>query len=376
MTYKRKICFVGLDNYPILNPDKCSDYFGGESVQQTLLAKAFRDLGHRVSMVVKDHGQPQGEIVEGIQVWKTFDQRAGLPVLRFIYPRMTSLWAALRKADADVYYQSCAGMVTGVVALFCRVYKRTFVFRLASDSDCLPGKQIIRLWRDRKIYEYGLRNADLIAAQGIIQIKLLADNYRLDSSLVNMAVELPGAVDAPKKDIDVLWVNNLRDCKRPEMLLSLAELLPEYRIVMVGGAVPGHEELYEKIRLRAKGLPNLEFVGPIPYQKVNDYFSRARVFVNTSDVEGFPNSFLQAWVRYVPVVSFFDPDDLIRDRALGEVPSDLPDMGRLVRGLLSDNDRYSVISLKSRQFALEHYAPSAVAKSYEKLLSQVEAAQA
>ena len=62
---RQKICFVGLDNYPVLNPDCGGEYFGGESVQQTLLAKAFADLGYEVSMVVKDHGQAQGEFRQG-----------------------------------------------------------------------------------------------------------------------------------------------------------------------------------------------------------------------------------------------------------------------------------------------------------------------
>ena len=55
------ICFLGLDNYPVLNPRRGHEYFGGESVQQTLLARAFVSLGHQVSMVVKDHGQPQAD---------------------------------------------------------------------------------------------------------------------------------------------------------------------------------------------------------------------------------------------------------------------------------------------------------------------------
>jgi len=113
---QKKICFVGLDNYPVLNPNKGGENFGGESVQQTLLAKAFIDIGYDVSMVVKDHGQSQGEMIDGIKVWKTFKAQEGVPVFRFFYPRLTSIVAALKKADADIYYQSCAGVNTGIVA--------------------------------------------------------------------------------------------------------------------------------------------------------------------------------------------------------------------------------------------------------------------
>jgi hypothetical protein len=35
-----RICFVGLDNLPVLAPEYRSELIGGESVQQTLLARA------------------------------------------------------------------------------------------------------------------------------------------------------------------------------------------------------------------------------------------------------------------------------------------------------------------------------------------------
>jgi len=368
MARGKKICFVGADNYPVLNPAKGNEYFGGESVQQTLLAKAFRNLGYDVSMVVQDYGQPQGELIDGIRVWKTFDVRDGIPVFRFLYPRMTSILSALKRADADIYYQSCAGMMTGVVAWFCRKHDRKFIFRLAHDSDCIPGKQIIRLWRDRMIYEYGLRRADLVAAQGIKQAALLKDNYELDSTPVNMAVELPEPGHAMVRDIDILWVNNLRVFKRPELVVKLARMLPEYRVTMIGGAVPGSETLYREVEAQAGVVPNLDFLGAVSYDMVNRYFSRSRIFVNTSDWEGFPNSFLQAWVRGVPVISFFDPDGLIAGSGLGAVPADLASMAQVARELLRDEDVHSTVAQRSRKFVIDHYSPAAVAKLYEKLL--------
>ena len=353
----------------MLNQAKGSEYIGGESVQQTLLSLAFRDLGYSVSMLVKDFGQRQGETIDGIRVWKAYRDTAGIPVLRFIHPRLTLIWSALEKADADIYYQSCAGMLTGVVSHFCRKYKRTFVFRLAHDTDCIPGKQLIRLWRDRKIYEYGLRRADLIVAQGVHQIEMLQRNYDLSSTMINMAVELPKPDSNVPKSIDVLWVNNFRDFKRPELVPELARRLPDKRIVMIGGEVIGHEKLYTEVRNEASKFPNIDFIGPVPYHEVNDYFARSRIFVNTSDSEGYPNSFLQAWVRGVPVVSFFDPDGLIESRGLGKVPKDLGKMEDSLRGLLADDSLRSSIGLAAQQFVLENYAPEAVAQNYDALLN-------
>lgn len=364
----KSICFVGLDNYPVLNPAKGNAYIGGESVQQTLLAKAFAAMGYHTSMVVKDLGQPNGEDIDGITVWKTYSENSGIPIFRFFYPRMTSVFQALKNADADIYYQSCAGILTGEVAAFCRNRASKFIFRIASDSDCIPGQQLIQYWRDRKIYEYGLKRAHIIAAQGTKQAQLLQKHYGLASVPVNMAVEIPEDRMAIARDIDVLWVNNFRQLKRPEIFFETAAALPEYKFVMIGGACPGLENYYQAMLARAREVANLEFIGPVSYSEVNKYFARSKVFVNTSEIEGFPNSFLQAWVRGVPVVSFFDPDGLISLHGLGAAPSGLKEMVQAVDTLLSNNLLRERISAIVKEFVVKNHTPMAVAQRYLSLL--------
>lgn len=364
----RSICFVGADVYPVLNPKYGAGYIGGESVQHTLLARAFRDMGWRVSVVDTDYGQPDGEFIDGITVFKTFRPDAGIPVARFLHPRLSGIWAALLRANADIYYQSCAGMMTGVVAAFCRFFGRTFLFRTAHDTDCIPGEQLIRFRRDRIIYEYGLRRANPIAVQGVHQRELLRRNYKLDSAPVPMAVEPPSEDVEPFRDIDVLWVNNFRPFKRPELAVNLARRLSNRRMTMIGGPCPGLGAYFEEVRRSAGGIPGLDFVGPVPYRRVNAFFHRARLFVNTSQSEGFPNSFLQAWIRGVPVVSFFDPDGLIGRHGLGDVPANPDEMAAAVERLLDVPEEREAAGARARRFALDHYAPEAVARQYIDLL--------
>src|SRR5882672_4720764 len=209
-----KICFVGLENLAVLAPEYRQHNIAGEGVQQALLGRALARRGHKVSMVVWDHGQIDGTEWEGIRVFKSYRPDAGLPVLRFIHPRWTGMWSALARADADLYYTSCAGMHVGLVALFCRQHRRRFVFRTASDSDCDPSRLLVRFARDRWLYAYGLRRADAILVQSHAQALALARNFSRPSRVAGMLVESQPQ-DLPR-DIDVLWVSNIRRVKRPD----------------------------------------------------------------------------------------------------------------------------------------------------------------
>jgi len=364
-----KICFIESSSYAVLNPEVKRASTGGESVQHTLLAKAFAERGWQVSMISRDFGQDDGIVVDGIQVWKTNIRFAGLPYIRFLYPGLFKSWRALRNADADIYFQSCAGLMTGVVARFVASRNRKMIFRVAHDTDCMPGEQLVTLERDRRIYEYGLRRADLISAQSNTQARALDENYGLKSYVIDMAAEIPEDPDDAKRDIDVLWVNNFRAFKRPELLIDIAKSMPDVTFTMIGGAMKGAETLYDNVEEAAKGLDNINFVGGVAYSEVNSYFARARLFLNTSDSEGFPNSFLQAWVRRVPVVSYFDPDGLIESKRLG---LSVPTQGNFVEALaslLADDSERQAMGKRARQFVIDRYSPQAIAAKYEQLFA-------
>jgi glycosyltransferase involved in cell wall biosynthesis len=370
MIGSRKICIVGLDAYGLLSGEGDLRYVGGETVQHVLLARAWRDLGHEVSIVVYDDGQGEKREVDGITAIAAHRRHAGIPGLRFFHPRASKLVAALMAADADVYYQSPAGAFTGLTAWYCRMTGRRFIFRVASDSDCEKEHSRIRLWRDRRLFDYGLKHADLVAAQTEVQANMLRANHGLESSVVNMLVEPPPRTGlAPDKDIDVLWVGNLRALKRPELVLELARQLPQVSFTLAGGPLPHptSRTYFDDVKVAAARLPNVSMPGPVRYADSGAWFDRARVFLNTSSVEGFPNTFLQAWIRGVPVVSFFDPDGLIRRLQLGAVCASLDDMREAVRGLLEMEAYRENLGRRARDFVAREFTSAAAARYIELL---------
>ena len=364
-----KICIIGLDDYPQLANHDAVQFVGGESVQHVLLARAWRDLGQQVSIIVHDEGQGRVQTIDGIDAIAAYRRTAGIPVLRFAHPRLTRLIGAMREVDADVYYQSPSAAATGVTAWFCRRYGKRSVVRIASDLGCIPGQQLIRYWRDRRMYDYGLRHADIVVAQTEHQRSLLRKHYGLSSARVNMVVEAPREQIA-KRDIQVLWVANFRDVKRPETVFELARMLPHVHFTMAGGCLPGLELYFENMVRRALEIPNLTLLGAVPYGKVGALFSRARLFLNTSSMEGFPNTFLQSWIRGVPVVTFFDPDTLVKRLQLGVAADTLTDMAQAIDRLSADGPLRAAMGERARQFAEKEFSATHVAQQYLDLIEQ------
>jgi glycosyltransferase involved in cell wall biosynthesis len=357
-----KICFVGFHNLPVLAPEYRRHTIGGEAVQQTLLGRALARRGHDVSMVVADYGQRDGAEWEAIRVFKAFRLEAGLPAVRFVHPRWTGMWSALARADADLYYTSCAGMQVGLVALFCRSFRRRFVFRTASDTDCDGSRLLVSFARDRWLYAYGLRRANAILVQSASQAETLARNYGLAGRVAGMLVETPLPVAV--RDIDVLWVSNIRREKRPDRVLELAGRLPEVKVHMVGGSLPGEEALYLDIRLTATATANVSFHGRLSYWDANELYGRAKLLVNTSDVEGFPNSYLQAWIRGVPVVTLIDPDGVIEREGLGVAAGSAAQIPSAISHLLSNPAAWKAASDRCRAFMAREYGEDRVLAPY------------
>jgi glycosyltransferase involved in cell wall biosynthesis len=371
-TPKPRVCFVGMHNLPVLAREYNSHAIGGEQVQHTLLAKALARRGYDVCMVIADYGQAEGAAWDGVRTHKAFAFGGGWPVVRFLHPRWSGLWRAFKRADADVYYTSCAGALVGELALFCRRFGRKFLFRVASDTDCEPDRLLVKYWRDRKLYEYGLRRADGVLAQSRYQQEILERNYGLTSSLAGMLVDAgEGSLPFARRDLTVLWVSNFRPLKRPELLIDTADRLPELSFHMVGGPAAGAPQLYDDIKEQAGQRSNVTFHGRVPYHDVNGLYERARVFVNTSEIEGFPNSYLQAWARGTPVVAFFDPDGLIEREGLGitvDTPQQLPDA---VRKLATDPSLWASASARCRAFIARHYGEEQVLSPYRTLIDSL-----
>lgn len=364
------VCFVGLGNLSVLAPAYAHLRAGGAELQQTLLARELASRGWRISMVVADCGQPEGAVWDGIRTYKAYRPDEGIPVIRFLHPRWTKLHAALQRADADIYYTSCAGAQLAQVARFACARGRKVVFRIASDADCSPRSLLIRHWRDKRMYRWGLERADLVLAQTASQQRALAHCFDRESRIIGSLLESPETSPPfEARDIGALWVGNLRPLKRPQLFLEAAERLPALSFHLIGGPMPGEERLFGETRRRAEALPNVTFHGFLPHQRLAGYFARARILVSTSQIEGFPNIYLQAWSHGTPVVGFLDPERLVSRHGLGAVVGSGEELRAAIAELAGDVGAWQAASSRSRRFIEARSSETDTVREYMEALS-------
>jgi glycosyltransferase involved in cell wall biosynthesis len=132
------------------------------------------------------------------------------------------------------------------------------------------------------------------------------------------------------------------------------------RFVLVGAlmATPHERQWAKALMASIKATPNLEYVGQKSQEEVNVLLARAHVFVNTSQDEGFANTFIQAWMREVPVVSLHvNPDDVFdRERVGIHAAGSEERLYQAVRRLISDRQLRSEHAACARIYAQKRHS--------------------
>jgi glycosyltransferase involved in cell wall biosynthesis len=371
---KPSICFVALPAYNLLSSREDIGRTGGAEVQQVQIASWLAHQGYDVSFVTLDHGQPDGIDISGIKVYKAYAQEGGVRGLRFLHPRWSGLWAAMTRANADVYYQRGQGNETGQVALWCRLHRRSFVFGAASSADCDPGLSALKSRREKILYRIGLGLADAIVAQTRTQQHLLQRQRRISSVLVRSCGPalkniLPSGCRSSRdpSSMHVLWVGRISREKRFEWLLDVAMQCPHISFEVVGASNTDSDySLF--LTQRAGRMPNVRMHGRVPHSEMAGHYGRCHVLCCTSVYEGFPNTFLEAWALGIPVLSTFDPDDTIASNGLGWMAHNVEEMVACLRQLAQSPEIRLRASEAAKQYYLMNHTSETCLPTFERVL--------
>jgi glycosyltransferase involved in cell wall biosynthesis len=102
----------------------------------------------------------------------------------------------------------------------------------------------------------------------------------------------------------------------------------------------------------------------VPYEQSIRLFDQTKIFINTSEFEGFPNTYLQSWARGIPVVATYDPDNLIKKLGLGIAVSSPSEMANAVLRLLSTPREWDECSQRCLRFMEARYRDDVVMQPY------------
>lgn len=375
---KPSVCFVSPYIYPLLARDHAISIVGGAEVQQAFIIAGLKKLGYRITVLTNDFGQKDGAAIDGVVIRSIPRNQGGLPFVRFFYPGISNLVGCLKQIDADIYYQRGASWITGALGWYAKHHGKPFVYSVAHDLDTRES-ETRRLfdfplgWRGLWLYKFGVNRSRAIVVQNPQQERDGLAWLKQPFTLIKSCYMPPGVVEPGQCDGPVLWLATLRAWKRPELFVELARRLPGIQFILAGGADQGEKggALYRSIEEMARTLPNIRVTGFLPYEQADTLFNGASLFINTSDFEGFPNTFLQAWARGVPTISFFDTGTEDSQGKLGCVVDNLDAMVEAVGRLHGQPESWARESQRCRDYFQSNHHVDSVVRQYDRLFMKL-----
>lgn len=367
------VCFICPYIYGYLNPGS-QKTVGGAERQQHLLATRLQETGSDVSFITFEDGGDTYEQIDGFDVWKTLpttnDVRQAPNMLR-------TLVRSIRRVDADVFYVRGNPPLCILSSYCCTVLGEIFVYCVANDSNI----ELARLSDHHGVFQYtvpkltyidAIRRSDAVVAQTEYQQNILENVFGIRSDIVPNVYSIP-----PQEDIlaaadrsFVLWVGSLDpEQKRPMRFVRLAERLPAVEFVLIGWSQD--DEFRTRISNRADSLSNLRYEGFVPPDEIDRYYRKATMFVNTSEYEGFPNTFLEAWRFGVPVVSLHHTlDGLLSEGDVGLHAGSVDTLTQQVARLWDNPETAAELGHNGREYLRNQYSVDIAFEKYTDLFAE------
>jgi glycosyltransferase involved in cell wall biosynthesis len=163
----------------------------------------------------------------------------------------------------------------------------------------------------------------------------------------------------------------LRQPKRPDLVIEIARACPTIDFVICGGvsnhrSPPGYgARIIEKFA----GVPNITYLGHVSPDRAIDVIGRAALLVSTSEAEGFPSVFVEAWAHSTPVLTTqIDPDCVIERHGLGAIAESVEAAAEAIKELVASAETRQAMGLRARDYVARTHAGPAVAPVVEQAL--------
>jgi len=220
------------------------------------------------------------------------------------------------------------------------------------------SRKIITEYLESKYRKYILKNVDYIIGQAKYQDDLLKQNFRRKCDLIIQNFHPYPKEEILKSDkIKIVWIANWKKWKQPEVFIALAENLRHINAEFIMIGRKANDSWSEKLIGRINKIDNLNYLGEKTLEETNEILSKSHIFVNTSLYEGFPNTFIQAWMRKVVVVSLnVDPDSVLKNNKIGFHSQQFDMMADNVKELIENKKLREEYTENGQKYSFENHA--------------------
>lgn len=280
------------------------------------------------------------------------------------------LFRLIIKERIDVFFFRNNTYTLGIIALFQALMGYLLVWSIKHDDKCgvhaataeLRAKNahstshMLKLKYNLmdSIFQYGVKNAQLILAQNKAQKKIISEGFGGTSIINYSSTYIPEY--NPIRENMVLFIATMKDFKRPHLFCEIAGHFSEhqYRFVMIGKNF--NDTTNSEFLMKEAKRNNVEYIGQLELEEVKQYLDKSRLLINTSSAEGFPNTFVHAISHGVPVITLgVDPDNIIEKNELGYVCNNgIKEMTQKVNYLLDNEDIWKKYSTNCYRYAKEN----------------------
>ena len=303
----------------------------------------------------------------GFDIIESFNIKKGIPILRLLYYRFPKLLMAVKKYNPDIIIQMGAGSFTFMGAIVSKILGKTFVYRVASDKDVDERIKKKLNMKDQILYKLALRNTQIFLSQNEFQYKMIKEKF---PDKKNIILNSPYYVNSNLLSIDqqrsyIAWMGgNFRYEKNLASLLPLAKTLPYINFKISGKPTSVIDKASFDALEELKSLKNIEFIGYIKRSEILLFLSKAIVLLNTSYLEGFPMTFLEAWSTGTPVISTknVNPSEIITKYNLGIVVKSYSELPNAINKIMNYNSNEDILlRLRCSEYVKMYHDPKILA---------------
>jgi glycosyltransferase involved in cell wall biosynthesis len=352
-----KVAFLNDRIYDYASSDASA--VGGNERQQWFLARALASSGWTVCIGIRNRLQAgEYRTIEGVEFHGIMQGQYLVVWYRF-----------LSSTRPDWFYWRGASHLLGPLVQIAHLIGVQTIFAAAFDTDVHPRSALTHRRRWWPLYAWGLSKTERLFVQHGRQLDELPSRWRPKALVVRSIADTHvGSTPHSCREPYVAWVGMLRQPKRPDLLIEIAQRSPKVKYIVCGGATTHRSPsgYSQKVIDRLRELPNIEFRGQVEPEEAERTIAEAAVLLCTSDQEGFPNTFLQAWSYGTPVVTLqIDPDSIIKRLELGAVTGTVNATVEQLQRLLASPQERQEIAARACEYILGHHSAEAVVKAFD-----------